>query len=412
MKYAEYCQQVRHLTMSLDEIKEMLNKNPKIERWAYIVHDKDTLEDGSPKEPHIHVMMEFNDKKMTPEKIAGWFGDKPERIEYAKKRGKFAYNYMLSYLIHKVKTALIDERYEYDPKEVVANFDYVQEIDSILKQVEAAKAADNIDPILNLIADGVIREYEIDDHLDNIQQIEHATAIERAFNIQRRKATYSKDRNMTVCYISGGSGVGKTTFAKHLALSRYRDREIYMAGCGNDPLQRYQGQPCIILDESRDSDWKMTEMLKLLDNNNISDIRSRYSNKVMDNCELIIMTSTKSLWDLYQNMQETQEESIYQLRRRITYTYYMDEYEITMNRWSDALGKHEFVGKVKNPLEEILKKARENQKPKIDMVELTEKALGTLREGVKEGESKERTPGANCVEGAGGDIDPDLLPFY
>lgn len=370
MKYAEYLQQIKHMKMTIDEMEQMLKNNKYIERWAYCIHDKDVHDDGTKKEDHIHVMMQFNNDKWKPSGICEWFRDEPERVGYAKKKGKYAYNYMLSYLIHDVDTAKVDERFQYDPSMVVANFDYIAEIQGIRQAVEESKA--RIKKLLIKISQGEIKPYEIDDYLNDIDQIANASKIDRAFAIQTRRQSESRDRNMTVVYICGMSGVGKTTYAKELASRKYKQNEIYIAGTGNDPLQRYNSQPCIILDETRDSDWRMADMLKLLDNNTASDIKARYSNKIMTNCELIIMTSTKSIYDLYQGLQENNDESIYQLKRRIEYTMYIDEHTVTINKFNAKTGNHEFVKKVANPLSSILVEKEKTQKPKIDVLQLVE----------------------------------------
>lgn len=370
MKYAEYVQQIKHMQMSVEEMDHMLANNKNIERWAYCIHDKDIHEDGSKKEDHIHVMMQLKSDKLKPSDICEWFRDKAERIGYAKKKGKYAYNYMLSYLIHDVDTAKVDERFQYDPSMVVANFDYITEIQQIRQAVEESEA--HINKLLVKISQGEIKPYEIDDYLNDIDQIANASKIDRAFAIQARRQTESRDRNMTVVYICGVSGVGKTTYAKELASRKYKPNEIYIAGTGNDPLQRYNSQPCIILDETRDSDWRMTDMLKLLDNNTASDIKARYSNKIMTNCELIIMTSTKSIYDLYQGLQENNDESIYQLKRRIEYTMYIDEQTVTINKFNPLTGNHEFQKKVPNPLKYILTEKEKTQKPKVNILQLVE----------------------------------------
>ena len=53
-KHCEYEQQLRHMKMSIDEMRAVIDKHSTIKHWAYIIHDKDVREDGSPKEPHIH----------------------------------------------------------------------------------------------------------------------------------------------------------------------------------------------------------------------------------------------------------------------------------------------------------------------------------------------------------------------
>ena len=103
MRYAEYCQQIEHLKMTIEEIKTVLDD--KNVRYAYLVHDKDQLEDGSPKPSHLHVMLDFRGASWTPENLCKWFKDDPERIEKPKtKRNRFVYENMCSYLLHETET--------------------------------------------------------------------------------------------------------------------------------------------------------------------------------------------------------------------------------------------------------------------------------------------------------------------
>lgn len=68
MRYAEYCQQLQHLKMSVDDIIQTLNSKPI--RYALIIHDRDTLEDGSPKAPHIHIAIDLKGTSRTPQDLS------------------------------------------------------------------------------------------------------------------------------------------------------------------------------------------------------------------------------------------------------------------------------------------------------------------------------------------------------
>jgi|SRR5699024_12630608 len=48
-----------------EEMKHIFNSQ-KIEYMAYIFHDKDILEDGSPKPLHVHVDVRFENARMMP----------------------------------------------------------------------------------------------------------------------------------------------------------------------------------------------------------------------------------------------------------------------------------------------------------------------------------------------------------
>lgn len=316
MRYAEYCQQIDHLKMSVEEMKEVLDD--KNIRYAYLIHDRDEHEDGSKKEDHIHVMMDFRGASWTPENLCKWFKDEPERIEKPKtKKNRFVYENMCSYLVHETETA--DGKYHYPDSEVVANFDFIEFMEQIRKGVLEAKANKKMHPIadvLQKIMNNEIPRIKLDEYLDDLTQLRYLKDIENAYKIRDRKLAKETDRNMNVMYFFGASGTGKTTWAKTLA--KQKGYSVFVSGSSNDPLEGYMGQECVILDDIRGSDWKINDLLKMLDNNTNSLVKSRYSNKLLNDCKLMILTSVQSIEDLYSNLKEHDTEPITQLKRRCT----------------------------------------------------------------------------------------------
>lgn len=316
MRYAEYCQQIDHLKMSVEEMKKVLDD--KNIRYAYLIHDRDEHEDGSKKEDHIHVMMDFRGASWTPDNLCKWFKDDPERIEKPKtKKNRFVFENMCSYLVHETETA--DGKYHYPDTEVVANFDFIEFMEQIRKGVLEAKANKKMHPIadvLQKIMNNEIPRIKLDEYLDDLTQLRYLKDIENAYKIRDRKLAKETDRNMNVMYFFGASGTGKTTWAKTLA--KQKGYSVFVSGSSNDPLEGYMGQECVILDDIRGSDWKINDLLKMLDNNTNSLVKSRYSNKLLNDCKLMILTSVQSIEDLYSNLKEHDTEPITQLKRRCT----------------------------------------------------------------------------------------------
>ena len=73
-------------------------------------------------------------------------------------------------------------------------------------------------------------------------------SINNAFEYKKNMDT-SIERHMDVIYIYGTSGTGKTTFAKHIA--QQRNLTTFISGSGNDFLDGYTQEECIILDDFR-----------------------------------------------------------------------------------------------------------------------------------------------------------------
>ena len=372
MRYAEYCQQIEHLKMSIEDIKCVLEQ--KRIRYAFIVHDKDTLEDGTPKKPHIHIMMDFLGTSWTPETLCKWFNDEPSHIEKPKsKRNRFVFQNMCSYLIHETETA--DGKYKYEPSQVTSNFDFGEYIESIRTGVTESKLNRHLHPLseqLILITDNKIPKIKIDEYIGALDQIKYAKDIKNAYDIRDRRLAKEIDRDMNVMYFFGSSGTGKTTWAKYLATDK--NYSIFVSGSSNDPLQGYLGQECIILDDIRGSDWKINDLLKFIDNNTNSLVKSRYSNKLLNDCKLIILTSVLSIEGLYQTLANNDSEPIEQLKRRCT-----DYIEFTIDtlkcfKYDDNIKDYVLSGELPNMTSQLLYMAK-HKTSLIDDIERLSNAL-------------------------------------
>lgn len=155
-----------------------------------------------------------------------------------------------------------------------------------------------------------------------------------------------KERNLEVVYITGGSGSGKTLSAKYFAEKFGYDS--FVSGSGDDFLDGYDKEECLILDDFRASSMRFMELLKMLDNHTNSSVKSRYMNKDLSNCKLIIITSIYPPCNLYEVTKgEDGEEPAEQLYRRLKHHYFeidpdtmeIEEFKILSN------GSGEFTGK-------------------------------------------------------------------
>lgn len=346
MRYAEYCQQVKNLKMSLDEIKKTLDD--KNIRYAYLVHDKDTLEDGTPKEIHLHVMMDFRGNSWTPDNLCKWFNDEPNRIEKPKThKNRFVYENMCSYLVHETETS--DGKYHYPDTDVIANFDFIQFMEQIRKGVIESKANKKEHPISDVlikIMNNEIPRIRLDEYIDDIIQLKYIRDIDNAYKIRDRKIAKENNRNMQVIYMFGESGTGKTTWAK--VLPKNKNMSVFVSGSSNDPLEGYMGQECVILDDIRGSDWKINDLLKMLDNHTNSLVKSRYSNKLLNDCKLMILTSVQSIDELYANLKEHDSEPIEQLKRRCTDLLEFTNSTITCYSYDNETRQYIFKEKIPN----------------------------------------------------------------
>ena len=140
---------------------------------------------------------------------------------------------------------------------------------------------------------------------------------------EKFRSNMLKERNLEVLYVCGPSGSGKTTFGKYMASKLNYDP--FVSGSGEDILDGYDKEECIILDDFRSGTMKFSELLKFLDNNTGSSVKSRYYNKDINNCKLIVLTSVQKPEELYRLFKDEDgnpnNEPIEQFYRRIKHHF-------------------------------------------------------------------------------------------
>lgn len=360
LKICEICQGTKFLTE--DKIKEAVCKRG-IKKFAYILHDKDTYTEddekknpehkaGTLKEPHWHICLQFKDSQNT-KYVAKWFDIEEQ---YVNKSSSGHYEDMLLYLIHKNSS----EKFQYCIDEVHANFDYAQFIQSngILKT--------RIQELTDLIMDGTLKEYNYFKYMTNSEFQLYKTSLEKAHEYYR-DSIYDGNRQLEVIYISGGSGTGKTTLAKHIA--EKHGYSFFISGSDNDLLDGYKGQDCLILDDLRGSSLKFSDFIKMIDNNSDSKVKSRFHNKHITECKLIIITCIHNMEGFYNNLFSEQDEPLLQFKRRCKTFLELNPYTVRSYYFDKATDKYEFVAEFKNPVLELIIQTIEEKKGEKEMQE-------------------------------------------
>lgn len=277
--------------------------------YSYIIHDKDTYtkedekrnpehKEGMLKPAHIHLLLKF-DSPQHFDNIGKWFGVSANFV--SKLIG--GWESAVVYQVHRNAP----DKYQYSIDEVTANFN-VQAV------IDKSNQKQYLEKILEDILDGTIREYNKTKEIDQLTLVHHAKEINEAFKIRSEhlQATW-KERNTECIFITGKSGVGKTTLAKKIATEK--GMEYFISSGSNDIMDGYCQEPCIVLDELRPSSLGLSDLLKLLDNHTATSVKSRYKNKFV-HCELIIITSILDIDTFYTNVFKENEEPITQLKRR------------------------------------------------------------------------------------------------
>ena len=309
VRLCEIVSDVEHI--DIEKIVKVLDTQKPFKDYAYILHNKDTYTEedekknadhkpGILKKAHYHIAIRLEYGTDT-KYIANWLGIKENFINRVK--GKWVD--MLKYLTHENA----QKKYQYSEEEVISNYDWKKEKEKAVKKSnsEARKSE-----IINDIVNGVIREFNYNDYITIDEYDKYKKSIDNAFKYRTDKIKGGK-RNMECVYITGKSGTGKSTYAKMMCEDK--GYSVFVSSGSNDVLDGYAGQDCIILDDLRPSCMGLSDLLKMLDNNTASTVKSRYKNKVLE-CKLIIITSVLKIDEFFNGVFKEQKEPIVQLKRR------------------------------------------------------------------------------------------------
>ena len=304
-------------------LSDKLAQISSIKDWAYILHDKDD------KKPHIHLVLRLkcaNDSTY----VAKWFNVSENAIEKCKGR----WSDMLKYLTHEN----VSEKYQYSQDEVKSNFDWISEKD------KGSSGDKRLQEIVSMIETEEIKQYNIHEKVTMLEYTKYKRTIDCCFEYRAKKLK-GMNREMECVYIQGESGCGKTTYAKELA--RGKGYHAFVSSGSNDVLDGYEGEECIILDDLRPSCMGLSDLLKMLDNNTASTVKSRYRNKVLE-CRMIIITTVLPLEEFFRNVFENENEPIIQFKRRCQTMLKMDKDNINYYFYNQETREYMYLGSQPN----------------------------------------------------------------
>ncbi len=330
------------------DLQATFMKYTTIKQWAYILHDKDDTR------PHYHIALHFGGASVDTKQVAEWF-----KLGYTDKDGvehtgeQFVervkckrWSGIVTYLIH--GQASQQHKYQYLSSEVHANFN-----------VETVLASENI--LGNFEQYSYAQQLQFVNSLPLAEKASAFSKLRKLWELQCQLLTLNTDRKIQVIFITGKGGTGKTYYAKKLLTSQGYD--FCISSSSNDAFQDYMGQKAIILDDMRDTAFEFEDLLKMLDNNTSSSVKSRFTNKVF-NGEMIVITSSVPLVYWYKQLQFNSDETLQQLYRRISCYVVVTETEITVyDEGLNNYGRPQGLGQVfKNELANLKKES----KPKVD----------------------------------------------
>jgi len=286
-------------------------------QYLIVKHDKDL-----PRAPHYHIYVKLDkDCTRTINDIAKQCHIEPQYVERVHK-----WKSALAYAFHLTDGAKDDGKFQYD-KDAVISYGGVNlnDIFKLSKEYQEMKQHQkDVENMLYKYGECEITKSDVLKCMTANDYNKNAVLFKR---MQEYRIMKVRDRDMKVIYITGASGSGKTTLAKYMA--RILNYDFFVSGSGKDVLDGYDKEECIILDDLRADVFTKAELFKLTDNNTNSSVKSRFRNKDISYCKLMIITSIKQPKDLYNWETETldnKDETFNQFARRIGgYFIYISE---------------------------------------------------------------------------------------
>lgn len=244
-----FMQDVDHASFKdTSELRDRIESlNPK--RYAIALHDQDTDDFGKPVRDHWHAMMSFKNAR-SAQAIAKALGEPPQYVQAWRGDARNGY----AYLTHRTKDARM--RHQYDPNDVVANFDYPSELQKLEAGAAAARTKAKTNVLLDALYDGEITLDELKSELTGSQLGSAERKINAVWNarLEReakewRQMMLDQGRRSETIWLTGKAGTGRTSMAKELCAGRAGEKGYYVSGSTRDLFQNYAGQHHLILDE-------------------------------------------------------------------------------------------------------------------------------------------------------------------
>lgn len=330
-----------------DMAKKFVDGWSVVDQYAGIGHDKCHKKDGvTPEDPHTHLDIKFKNPVPTANIIArakaiGLPDDciTSNRLEKIRVSWKHAVNYLTHRDVH------LDYKHVYDPSEVFSNFDWQALCETVHAEQGLKFSRLREKEIVDSIFNGTIHEYDLLDHLAPYELIQYDSAICKSFKYLAN-LSMQNERSMQVIFISGGSRIGKDTFA--IEWCKKRGFAYYRTNNNPDyPFDNYQGQPVIIWSDARDDVFKPHNLHQLLDNHYSSMEHSRYHDKYIA-AKYLLITSIKPLCDWYTNFYSKDREDKTQLYARIAINIEIDDLYLAYYSYNLRTKHYDYTGKTPN----------------------------------------------------------------
>lgn len=347
-------------------------KRKSIEEYVIALHDQDLLQDGNPVKPHYHVYLNFGKTNWKPDQVAKWFGI-PQTLVRKITSDKSGNNTNLGkyFVINYYTHSNYPDKHQYSPADFVSNFDVSQYLEKEKeRQVRVAEKKNRraeIDSYIERCVSGEITRYNYSSMIPEIVYSRNKPVFERVWEqLDHRHWMEQKSRrNCEVIWLYGPAGTGKTQMA--LLFADQLEMAAYISNPGNDPLDGYQNEPIIVLDDIRpNAPFTYEALLKMLDPYTLAGVHSRYKDKYPQ-AKYIFVTSVYSPEDLYKEsyIGNVAIDSIIQLLRRIHQTWYFTSTKIEISEYDESKEDFVNIATKDNPVPAYIATQIKNQPSKV-----------------------------------------------
>jgi hypothetical protein len=251
-------QQLNLLSESL--IISVLTTYKTIEKYAYILHNKDINEDNTKKEAHWHIVIQFK-SQVDLLAVSKWFNIPANFIQIPK--GHNAFIQCCQYLTHETEKEQDAGKFRYSDGEIKSNFDFRFEVDKYVEKSLLKTDKDKLYYRKKVLLQGLkLSQIPLTDYAEDWKELQKCRAeyIRNFAELPNYRVNF---------YITGGSGTGKSLSSRALAKTLIdpenklkNDEVFFVVGQGASMFSGYDGQPVLIWDDLRAMD-----LLKQFNNN-------------------------------------------------------------------------------------------------------------------------------------------------
>ncbi len=273
------------------EIIDDIISRPNVERYAWILHDKDTESVSRKlKKPHYHFLI-----KLVQNQRFSWFtqfeSDSRDDIRRVLADSPKA---CFDYLIHDTPTTRAQGKYLYPESERFSTF-----TDSDFGVDESGEKI-TMPYIFDLIKDGALLKDIKRDYRDFYYG--HHDRIDKYYQDVLYEKFALIYRDMNVIVITGQKGKGKTPY---IMGKRFNIDDVYRSTNLNFGwIDNYAGEPVIFLDEFREG-FKVSDLLDLCEGQPKQLIRGRNYNRIACHTTVVIATNwtLEKFFDYFRQIQ-------------------------------------------------------------------------------------------------------------